>query len=683
VTFVNCASESALIANAGTLEIANSLFALNNGTLVDGAYELADTNVDCGAEDPGFVDAANGDYRLAAFDATPVDRGSNVATRLACGLVLDFDLAGSVRIGLGGGSVDAGAFEFAPDAENLETPSTVVTTFEDVVNPTDGEISLREAFGYAGTTYEVETELQEGDVLTTADGRQLEVKNGVLVEFEGVSGTQTGMFYALQGVYMVDAYGENVALEEEQVLFLADGREATVLNGKLVLSSGIPVAEGETITAADGSTGTLSYGAVADFLVGQAIAVELTATTVENLLPVGTAFDAGTYVATYQKDGTFAATVNVTTTDENTNQSTTTAVAVTFTLPTGAEFEFMIAETTTTETTDEETGETTTITNTTYTFDPEAPIGVIATSRGIDMQDGVYTLVNPLVETIGGVQTPIFEAGTTFTLERGVFYDVDGKVVDLPRGTGLISPDGAQIVYRASNFAAADLETGDVLTLEDGSERIYKEGLIVYEAVTLGTTITFESGLAAGVVELEKGEITVERAVALDATTIGGLTIDAGGESRVFNVDTYRETSATASSYFAGLTLQNGAAEDGGLIYVAEGSNLKIADSTLKSATATRGGAVFNAGSFSIDANSKKTLVADVEAEQGGAIYNEGTLSVGLATIEGATANAEGGAIYNVGTATLAGATIQDASAGTDGGAVYNAGVLSATRGAT
>ncbi|MBP3557709.1 MAG: caspase family protein [Thermoguttaceae bacterium] len=688
VTFANCASESAMIANAatGALEIANSLFALNDGTLVadaTGAFELADTNVDAGAEDAGFVDAANGDYRLAAFDATPVDRGSNAATRLACGLVLDSDLAGSARIGLGGGSVDAGAFEFAPDAENLETPSTVVTTFEDVVNPTDGEISLREAFGYAGTTYEVETELQEGAVLTTADGRQFEVKNGLLVEFEGVSGTQAGMFYALQGVYMVDSYGETTALEEEQVVFLADGTEATVLNGKLVLASGIPVQEGAEITAADGSTGALSYGAVADFVVGQAISVELTATTVENLLPAGTAFDAGTYVATFQKDGTFAATVNVTTTDEATNKATTTQVAVAFTLPAGAEFAFMIAETTTTETTDEETGETTTVTNTTYTLDPEAPLGVIATSRAVDMQDGVYTLLEALVEKIGGVETTIFEAGTTFTLERGVFYDVDGKVVDLPRGTGLISPDGAQVVYRASNFAPADLKAGDVLTLEDGAERIYKEGLIVYEAVTLGTTITFESGLAAGVVELERGEITVERAVTLDATTIGGLTIDAGGASRVFNVDAYRETSATASSYFAGLTLQNGAAEDGGLIYVAEGSNLKIADSTLKSATATRGGAVFNAGSFSIDANSKKTLVADVEAEQGGAIYNEGTLSVGLATIEGATANAEGGAIYNVGTATLAGATIQDASAGTDGGAVYNAGVLSATRGAT
>ena len=683
VTFANCASESAMIANAGTLEIANSLFALNDGALVDGAYELADSTVDCGAEDPGFVDAANGDYRLAAFDSAPVDRGSNVATRLACGLVLDFDLAGSARIGLGGGSVDAGAFEFAPDAENLETPSTVVTTFEDVVNPTDGEISLREAFGYAGTTYEVETELQDGDVLTTADGRTLEVKNGVLVEFEGVSGTQTGMFYALQGVYMVDAYGEAVALEEEQVLFLEDGTEATVVNGKLVLASGIPVQEGAEITAADGATGTLSYGAVADFVVGQAISVALTSTTVENLLPAGTAFDAGTYVATFQKDGTFAATVNVTTTDETTNKSTTTQVAVTFTLPAGAEFTFMIAETTTTETTDAETGETVTTTNTTYTLDPEAPLGVIATTRSVDMQDGVYTLVEPLVEKIGGVETTIFEAGTTFTLERGVFTDVDGKVVDLPRGTGLISPDGAQIVYRASNFAAADLETGDLLTLEDGSERIYKKGLTVYEAVTLGTTITFEAGLAAGVVELQKGEITVERAVTLDATTIGGLTIDAGGESRVFNVDTYRETSATASAYFAGLTLQNGAAEDGGLIYVAEGSNLKIADSTLQAATATRGGAVFNAGSFSIDANSKKTLVADVEAEQGGAIYNEGTLSVGLATIDGATANAEGGAIYNVGTASLAGATIQNANAGTDGGAVYNAGVLSATRGAT
>ncbi|MBQ9128709.1 MAG: caspase family protein, partial [Thermoguttaceae bacterium] len=107
VTLADCASENAIIANAatGTLEIANSLFALNDGTLVadaTGAFELADSNVDAGAEDPGFVDAANGDYRLAVFDSAPVDKGSNAATRLACGLVLNFDLAGSARIGLGG-----------------------------------------------------------------------------------------------------------------------------------------------------------------------------------------------------------------------------------------------------------------------------------------------------------------------------------------------------------------------------------------------------------------------------------------------------------------------------------------------------------------------------------------------------------------------------------------------------
>lgn len=687
VTMVDCASDGALISNAatGTLAIANTLFALNDGTLVadaTGAFTLADSNVDAGAKDPGFVDAAKGDYRLAAFDAVPVDRGSNAATRLACGLVLDFDLAGSDRIGLGGGSVDAGAYEFAPDADNLETPSTVVTTFEDIVDPTDGEISLREAISYAGTIYEVESELEEGAKLTTADGRVLEVKDGRLVEFEGVAGTQSGMFYSLQGVFMLDAYGESVALEDGQVLVLADGTKATVVDGKLLLASGIPAQEGATITAADGSTGTLSYGAVVDFVVGQAISVELTAATVENLLPAGTAFDAGTYIAKYQKDGTFSAVVNVTTTDDA-NKTTTTAVDVTFTLPAGSEFTFLVENTKTTETTDAETGETTTTVTTTYEVDPDAPRGVIAVSRTVDLEDGTYALVEALVETIGGVQTTIFEAGTNLTLERGVFTDADGAVVALPRGTALISPSGAQVVYRNANFADAELKAGDALTLEDGSERTYKEGLTVCEAVALGTTITFETGLAAGVVELEKGEISVERAVTLDATTIGGLTIDAGGSSRVFNVDMYRESSATASSYFAGLTIQNGAAEDGGLIYVAEGSNLKIADSTLKSATATRGGAVFNAGSFSIDANAKKTLVVDVEAEQGGAIYNEGTLSVGIATIDGATANAEGGAIYNVGNASLAGATIQDANAGTDGGAVYNAGVLSATRGAT
>ncbi|MBO7724880.1 MAG: hypothetical protein J6S40_00280, partial [Thermoguttaceae bacterium] len=91
------------------------------------------------------------------------------------------DLAGNIRIF--GGTVDLGAYEAGP-----ETPSIVVTTNLDVVDPADNLISLREAVAVAG----------EGDTITFApelagktillDGSEIQITKGIAVDAAGIGG---------------------------------------------------------------------------------------------------------------------------------------------------------------------------------------------------------------------------------------------------------------------------------------------------------------------------------------------------------------------------------------------------------------------------------------------------------------------------------------------------------------
>ena len=114
------------------------------------------------------------------------------------------------------------------------------------------------------------------------------------------------------------------------------------------------------------------------------------------------------------------------------------------------------------------------------------------------------------------------------------------------------------VQYQSSNFSPATLDEGTELICDDGETRLYKEGAAVYEEITRGTNITFKKGLENGEVVLVKGPIAVERAVTLDATLNGGLTVDGNG-GQLFDVNTYRETSANATVNFNGLTIVNGA----------------------------------------------------------------------------------------------------------------------------
>ena len=647
-TIVDNASTDALVSGSGTVEILNTIIALNDADVSGLTYDSTSIVTD---SDPGFTDASKGDYTLLKTSPA-VDIGQNSAVKLQGGVVIEYDLAGNDRIGIAS-TVDAGAYEYTVALEDRETPSTVVTILDDLVDATDGEISLREAVAYAGATYQVETTLEEGAVVTDADGVSYEVKNGKLISFDGVTGIQTGQYYAIDGVYILDEFGDAIALEEGDVAFLPNGSKATVVGTKLLLASGVPVSAGATITDANGNTGTLSYGVTTNFTRNQKISANLTPAVIDPTTPVGT-FDSGTYTLTYQANGTFNATLNVTTTNDQ-NQSTTTSFEANFRLVAGTRFDFLDSEGAVTES------------------------GSIVTTKTVELEDGKYTLLDPITETVGKQTTVVYAPGAILTLTRGVFTDADGVEVSVPKGTRFSSPNGMTVAYQYSNFSVADIEEGTPLTDEEGVTRSYKSGVTLFEDVTLGTDITFKDGLENGTITLEKGAISIERAVTIDAALNNGLTIDAHGASRVFTVDAYREPNASAYTVLNGMTLVNGAADEGGFIYVEEGSNLRLTKTSMTgdgTSSSTAGGAIYNAGRLVVE---DQTTISDVAAIDGGAIYNVGTANITGAEISGVETTGNG-TVYNSGTITIAATTIADAIAD-QGAGVYNTGSLSISKG--
>ncbi len=111
------------------------------------SWTSGSNNLTYNASRPLFTNAESGDYTLAK-NSQAINKGNNqYATE-------SVDLAGNPRIF--GERVDLGAYESQTESE---TPSTIVTTANDVVDLYDGKISLREALEYADS----------GDTITFAN----------------------------------------------------------------------------------------------------------------------------------------------------------------------------------------------------------------------------------------------------------------------------------------------------------------------------------------------------------------------------------------------------------------------------------------------------------------------------------------------------------------------------------
>ena len=118
----------------------------------------------------------------------------------------------------------------------------------------------------------------------------------------------------------------------------------------------------------------------------------------------------------------------------------------------------------------------------------------------------------------------------------------------------VIAPTGGQIWIVNTLEDPAEWDTGDsVVSLREA-----------IDAAADGDTITFASELAGGTVALNGKQLGVGKAITIDASSIGGITINADGQSRVFHI---KGGSPDAPVTLIGLKITDGYEFNGGGIY--------------------------------------------------------------------------------------------------------------------
>jgi peroxidase len=167
--------------------------------------------------------------------------------------------------------------------------------------------------------------------------------------------------------------------------------------------------------------------------------------------------------------------------------------------------------------------------------------------------------------------------------------------------------------------------------------------------------------------------LTINKSLTIDGGT-HNITIDAGGNSRIFHVND--GTSTKVNVVINGLTLSGGdITGDGGGIFNQE--NLTITNSKITDNIAgDDGGGIFNNGMLTVTNTEITDNQATISFADGAGIYNNGTLNVAESIISGNDANDNAGAIYtnDIANTTITDSIIRDNTANNDGGGLFNFG---------
>lgn len=197
-----------------------------------------------------------------------------------------------------------------------------------------------------------------------------------------------------------------------------------------------------------------------------------------------------------------------------------------------------------------------------------------------------------------------------------------------------------------------------------------------------GDTITFANSMRGKTIRLAGIEIRNDSNISVDASSIGGITIDAGKKSRIVSVTGDK----TQPIYFTGITFTGGKAKNaGGINAVFTNLTLNNCKVTGNSAEEIAGGiyaadSILTLNSCKISKNSvkfKRTLVYDGKVGYGGGILTkDSTLTLNNCSVTENSSIDFGGGIYasckdsNQSTSTLTNCTIQGNSADRTGGGI-------------
>ena len=226
---------------SGTLEGYNNLYN-NPGSSFSGS-----NNFFYQSDQPLF-DVRDGNYRLVR-ESQAINRGNNQYAINAGLSENSLDMAGNPRFV--GVAIDIGAYEFYFDGIVNENHSTIVTTLDDIVDPFDGQISLREAIAYATEADSVIT----FDPALFADGAgTITLRLGELVVNSNITISGAG-----QGLLTIDAD------QKSRVFFISEGMVVyldglSITGGKGTNGGGIYNHGALTVTNSTISGNTASCG---------------------------------------------------------------------------------------------------------------------------------------------------------------------------------------------------------------------------------------------------------------------------------------------------------------------------------------------------------------------------------------------------------------------------------------
>ena len=584
----------------GTGAIVNSIVVGNASDVVTeegsttGKYVLAsgaswndssEENIEYDSSIPLF----NDDYTLVlSTGSQAINKGSNDL------VTTEVDFLGNDRIV--SRRVDLGAFE-----AEVEIASTVVTTTDDVVDITDGFISLREAL----TIY-----AEEGDVVTfdaSLSGQTISLANKQI----DVATSLTLDASALDAPITLNAGRHSRVFQISGANVVVDG--VIFANGKSTGSGGAITATNSTVTIANSVfTGSQASG------FGGAIYLNKGAVNLTNVLAYDNASTKGGAFV-YAKAATLNA-VNVTIADN----VATAGAAVEGTTGAINLYNTIVARN-------------------------EAPADVATTTGSVNAFNVLSSYANwsnaGAVSYVYDASAPLFNEDYTLSrtygnqaIDKGdsqyvvAEYDLNGEA----RVKGNAVDLG---VYEADVEDASTVVTTleDVVNSTDYVVSL-REALTVYASA--GDTITFDSSLDGQTITLGGEQIVISKNVAIDASALAnGITVSGGSTNRVFRI-TASDVVITGVDFAGGY--RDG--ENGGTIYCATGAGLTLSDSTISGGYAVNGGALYASTNAALTLDGV-TLSNNTATTQGGAIYlgSNATLSATNCTFSGNAGGARGG----------------------------------------